>query len=170
MRTLPARLIAACLPTKLQNCLPAANRCVRSSTTAFGLSPGRTARECSSLVVRATTSPPLPADRRACDDHGMASFDLIHHRRDVLALDVTSLLQTLAKCAQTFLDHRVRRSDVEEPDHWHRRLLRSCRERPCRRARQAPLLRRAGSSDRWASDILPVPIQHTTDLLVRRQP
>jgi hypothetical protein len=39
---------------------------------------------------------------------------------------------TLAKSTQT-LGHPVRRSGVEESDHWHRRLLRARRDRPRRR-------------------------------------
>src|SRR5262245_23430616 len=54
--------------------------------------------------------------------------------RHVLAFDVASVFKALAECAQTILDQRVRRSDVEEPDHRHRRLLRARRERPRSRA------------------------------------
>ena len=51
------------------------------------------------------------------------------HDRHVLALDIAGLFQALAKSAQT-VRVRVRRCGVEEPDHWHRRLLRARRERP----------------------------------------
>src|SRR5438128_8078572 len=50
----------------------------------------------------------------------------------VLALHIADVLEAQAECAQT-VRHRVRRSGVEEPNHRHRRLLRSRRERPCRR-------------------------------------
>src|SRR5262249_15935851 len=55
---------------------------------------------------------------------GPAVFD-----RDVLGLDITALLQSLAECA-----HRpgepVKRLEVQKPDHRHRGLLRAGRERP----------------------------------------
>src|SRR5262245_10782175 len=53
--------------------------------------------------------------------------------RDVLTLDIAGLFQGLTKAAQAIAD-RLGRSVVEESDHWHRRLLRARRERPCRRA------------------------------------
>src|SRR5262249_58990107 len=52
---------------------------------------------------------------------------------DVLTLDKASFFEALAKSTQTVLDHRARRSVVEEPDHRHCRLLRARRERPRRR-------------------------------------
>src|SRR5262249_59549058 len=52
--------------------------------------------------------------------------------RDVLALDIAGIFQTLAKCAQRVLV-RAGRSGIEHPDHRHRRLLRPPRERPHRR-------------------------------------
>ncbi len=55
-RTLPAAYIAPCLPTKLQSCRPAANGCTIKHD-GFRIMPGGTARECGSIVARATTSP-----------------------------------------------------------------------------------------------------------------
>src|SRR5262249_42556172 len=55
--------------------------------------------------------------------------------RDVLALGIAGVFQALAKCAQRVLV-RARRSAIEQPDHWHRGLLRARRERP-RRGRAA---------------------------------
>src|SRR5262249_252809 len=55
---------------------------------------------------------------------GPAVFD-----RDVLALDITALLQSLAECA-----HRpgepLKRLEVQKPDHRHGRLLRPRGDRP----------------------------------------
>src|SRR5215475_3534975 len=48
----------------------------------------------------------------------------------VLALHIADVFEAQAECAQT-VRHRVRRSGVEQPDYWHRRLLRARRERPC---------------------------------------
>jgi hypothetical protein len=50
--------------------------------------------------------------------------------RHVLALGEAALLQTTVKSAETICDHHVERLAVEEPDHWHRRLLRARGERP----------------------------------------
>src|SRR5262249_53310061 len=49
--------------------------------------------------------------------------------RDVLAFDVPDVLQSLAERGHTV---RIvpRRPRVEKADHWQRRLLRACRERP----------------------------------------
>jgi len=56
-----------------------------------------------------------------------AIFDL-----DVLALDISCLFQPLAERAQT--DRvLVRRLAAEQPDHWHRPLLRARCKRPCHR-------------------------------------
>jgi hypothetical protein len=52
--------------------------------------------------------------------------------RHVLALDIACLLEALAKSPKT-VHHRVRGPGVEDPDHWHRWLLRLHRERPRRR-------------------------------------
>jgi hypothetical protein len=49
--------------------------------------------------------------------------------RYVLALDIASVLQALAKCAQT-VRIRVWRHEIEKPDHRHPRLLRPRCERP----------------------------------------
>src|SRR6266508_3864943 len=49
--------------------------------------------------------------------------------RHVLTLDITGVLEALAKRAQT-VRQRVKRPAVEEPDHRHPRLLRARRERP----------------------------------------
>jgi hypothetical protein len=56
---------------------------------------------------------------------------------DVLALDKACVFQALAESTQPFRVSIGRRG-VEEPDHWHRRLLRACREWPrrCRAAEQ----------------------------------
>src|SRR6516162_53335 len=48
---------------------------------------------------------------------------------DVSALDVASLLQTIAERGHIKCIAAGRRA-VKEPDHWHRRLLRTRRERP----------------------------------------
>src|SRR5262249_22766056 len=54
----------------------------------------------------------------------------------ILTLDNVCRFEALTEYAHT-LRHSVRRSGVEEPYHWHRRLLRSRRERPrCRAAEQ----------------------------------
>src|SRR5215472_14802870 len=55
--------------------------------------------------------------------------------RNVLALDIASLLQAAAECPQTFHKH-FRGCGAEEPDDWQSRgLLRARRERPrCCRA------------------------------------
>jgi hypothetical protein len=56
------------------------------------------------------------------------------YNRHVLAFDIAGRPQRLAKYAEP-VRHRVRRCAVEEPNQWHRRLLRARRERPrCRRA------------------------------------
>src|SRR5262249_44483558 len=56
---------------------------------------------------------------------------------DVLTLDKASFFEALAKSTQTVLDHRARRSVVEEADHRHRRLLRTRRDRPRRSAAES---------------------------------
>src|SRR5215469_5958837 len=48
---------------------------------------------------------------------------------DVSALDVAGLLQTIAERGHIKCIAAGRRA-VKEPDHWHRRLLRTRRERP----------------------------------------
>ena len=58
---------------------------------------------------------------------GPAVFD-----RQILALDLTGLLQALAKAPQA-PRRPVRRLGIEMADHWHCRLLRAHRERPRRR-------------------------------------
>jgi hypothetical protein len=54
--------------------------------------------------------------------------------RNVLILDIPDFVQALAKCKNGFAP-RFERNAIEEPDHRHRRLLRTRRERPrrCRR-------------------------------------
>src|SRR5262249_51846356 len=47
----------------------------------------------------------------------------------VLALHIADAFEAQAECAQTVC-HRVRRSGVGQPNHWHRRLLPARRERP----------------------------------------
>src|SRR5262249_13179535 len=55
-----------------------------------------------------------------------AIFDL-----DVLAFDISCLFQSLAERTQADrVSGQVRRCAAEEPDHWHRGLLRARRERP----------------------------------------
>src|SRR5262249_52238922 len=49
--------------------------------------------------------------------------------RHVLALDIAGFFEALAKSAQA-LCNRFGRSDLEKPNHRHRRLLRARRERP----------------------------------------
>src|SRR5262249_6291493 len=51
--------------------------------------------------------------------------------RYILALDITSLFQALAQCSQSARHRSIWRPAVEQPDHRHRRLLRTPRERPC---------------------------------------
>ena len=53
--------------------------------------------------------------------------------RNVLAFDVSGLLEALAKSAQ-ILREGYGRCGVQKSDHRHRRLLRARRERPCSRA------------------------------------
>src|SRR5262249_4640977 len=50
--------------------------------------------------------------------------------RDILALDIAGLFQTLAKSAQAFRDS-VRRSRIEEANHRYRRGLRVGCQWPC---------------------------------------
>src|SRR5262249_36029777 len=52
---------------------------------------------------------------------------------DVLPFDVTGFLETFTECGHiTRADFR--RPRVKKTDHWHRRLLRPRRQRPCHRA------------------------------------
>src|SRR5262249_29513781 len=53
--------------------------------------------------------------------------------RHVVALDITRFIQALPKGGHMGAGC-CGRPDVDEPDHWHRRLLRARRERPRRRA------------------------------------
>jgi len=95
----PASLRRASQPKPI-SCRPAACGCTRSSTTVFGLSPGRTARECDSLYSRPgkdltrrfplivetlarlrSRSCIIDGEAVACDDNGVASFDLVRHHR-----------------------------------------------------------------------------------------
>src|SRR5262249_2135611 len=46
-----------------------------------------------------------------------------------LALDIAAVFQPLAECRQT-VGYRIGRTRVDDPDHWHRRLLRLRRKRP----------------------------------------
>jgi hypothetical protein len=50
----------------------------------------------------------------------------------VLALDKTNFIQSLMEADDKLLE-AFARSDVQKPNHWHRRLLRSRRYRPRRR-------------------------------------
>src|SRR5450759_5938551 len=50
----------------------------------------------------------------------------------ILAVDISAYLQALHEGSHE-LRIPVRRTDVEEPDHRHRRLLRLCRKRPTHR-------------------------------------
>src|ERR1700730_2712837 len=54
--------------------------------------------------------------------------------RQILAFDITSFFQALAERAQAVWVVKVGRIDAEKPDHRHRWLLRTRRERPGRRA------------------------------------
>src|SRR5262249_28833865 len=54
------------------------------------------------------------------------------HYRDILSFDEAGMLQALLECAQA-VSERLGRGAVEEPDHWHRGLLRPRRQRPRRR-------------------------------------
>src|SRR5262249_48923463 len=59
-----------------------------------------------------------------------AIFDL-----DVLAFDISCLFQSLVERTQADrVSGQVRRCAAEEPDHWHRGLLRPRRDRPHDRA------------------------------------
>src|ERR1700730_11770383 len=53
--------------------------------------------------------------------------------RQILAFDITSFFQALAERAQAVWVVKVGRIDAEKPDYRHRWLLRTRRERPCRR-------------------------------------
>ena len=82
-----------------------------------------------------------------CSDHGHATADEVSHERGravvlavepvvlhghVLALDVAGVVEGLPErsaAVRGFLG----RLAADEPNHWHRRLLRVCRERPRRR-------------------------------------
>src|SRR5262249_17479126 len=57
-----------------------------------------------------------------------AEFD-----RHVLLFDMASFAQPFAECRHPF-GVRLRRTEVQKSDHWHRRLLRSRSKRPCSRA------------------------------------
>jgi hypothetical protein len=48
---------------------------------------------------------------------------------NVFTLDIADLFQSLAKNAQSRAVN-IGRGAAEEPDYWHRWLLRACRERP----------------------------------------
>src|ERR1700730_16517218 len=50
--------------------------------------------------------------------------------RQILAFDITSFFQALAERAQAVWVVKVGRIDAEKPDHRHRWLLRTRRERP----------------------------------------
>src|SRR5262249_54232372 len=54
--------------------------------------------------------------------------------RDVLALDEACFLQALVERSHAVHRHVSERSTEEKSHHWHCRLLRARRERPCRRA------------------------------------
>src|SRR5262249_7548044 len=81
-----------------------------------------------------------------------AIFDL-----DVLAFGISCLFQSLAERTQADrVSGQVRRCAAEEPDHWHRGLPRTRRERPRRRAAEqrhelAPLHLRGHSMTSSAS-------------------
>src|SRR5262249_7227547 len=96
-------------------------------------------------------------DRRGCglgrqrrvgtsgrDDHGDLSANQFGYQRrypidliltpaifdrHILALDIAAVFQPLAECGQT-VGYRIGRTRVDDPDHWHRRLLRLRRKRP----------------------------------------
>src|SRR5262249_48598636 len=54
-------------------------------------------------------------------------------RYSITTFSPSTMSEALTEYAHT-LRHSVRRSGVEEPDHWHRLLLCTRRERPRRRA------------------------------------
>src|SRR6516164_6121582 len=51
--------------------------------------------------------------------------------RHILALDVAGFTDAMPECGQ--IARTIGRRAAEEPDHWHRRLLRARRERPSSR-------------------------------------
>ena len=98
-RTLPAGFIAPCLPTKTDK-LPSGSQWLHEiKHDGFRIIAPRMARRCGSTAVVAMTSPhrfPLivetlarlrsrsciiDGEAVACDDNGVASFDLIRHHR-----------------------------------------------------------------------------------------
>src|SRR5262249_16363341 len=87
----------------------------------------------------------LPANQFGCQ--GRQSIELTFgpavFNSEAHAFDITSLSEALAKSAQT-IALSVGRVGVEEPDHWHRRLLRARRERP--RSSRAAEQRKEGAA------------------------
>src|SRR5262245_60635047 len=57
----------------------------------------------------------------------MLAFGKAECEQNVIAFDIACLLQALTKCAQTL---RERCSSAKKPNHRHRGLLRTRRERP----------------------------------------
>ncbi len=61
----------------------------------------------------------------------MLAADPVMFDSDILAVDEANLFHAVVKRGDSA--SRVgRRSGTEKPDHWYRRLLRVCRERPDR--------------------------------------
>ena len=51
---------------------------------------------------------------------------------NIAAIDETNIAEALTECCDE-MDARLKRAVVQKSDHWHRRLLRTHRERPRRR-------------------------------------
>ena len=96
-RTLPAGFVAPCPPIKTEKSHLAANGCMRSSTTISGYRPqeGRTGEALQPsrqrthrfpLIVETlarlrSRSCIIDGEAVACDDNGVASFNLVRHQR-----------------------------------------------------------------------------------------
>ena len=96
-RTLPAGFVAPCPPIKTEKSHLAANGCMRSSTTVSGYRPqeGRTGEALQPsrrrthrfpLIVETlarlrSRSCIIDGEAVACDDNGVASFNLVRHQR-----------------------------------------------------------------------------------------
>jgi len=52
--------------------------------------------------------------------------------QNIAAIDETNIAEALTECCDE-MDARLKRAVVQKSDHWHRRLLRTHRERPRRR-------------------------------------
>ena len=98
-RILPVGFSRRAFPPRPPNHRRAGYGCMRSSMTASGSSPARTASGCGSTADPERPYPSLPADRRggraaapalliidgeavACDETGVSRFDRLRYRRD----------------------------------------------------------------------------------------